>query len=195
MTWAVFDDSHLTAIGELLLTGTERVTAVIGGALLEEAVERTLVERLRDAPKIIEAQFNPEKPLGSIGPQIELLYLLYAIDDSTRQTLKAIAAIRNFFAHNPAVSFASDKIRKSVGQLELHKDKTHYPNPRIGGDSDEGIEEIKDHKTLFLVNLKLGLLGLMRDRVSHKLHTNEMLSPEEIRSQFPEGRVANVAST
>ncbi|MEH2521574.1 hypothetical protein V1279_007147 [Bradyrhizobium sp. AZCC 1610] len=188
MTWAIFNDAHLAAIGEILTTGSETLVAVLGGSLLEEAVERTLVERLRNDPKVIEDQFKPDMPLGAIGPQIELLYLLNAIDRPTRDTLKGIARIRNVFAHNLGASFASEDTLKYVGKLAIHKGRTYYPNPRIGGDSKEVVEPIDSNRTLFLVNLKLALLDLMRDRVSHRLHSNEMMSPEEIRAQFQEGQ-------
>ena len=156
----------------------------------EDTVERTLAERLRDAPDVIKNLLKPDKPLGNIAPQIDLLHLLYAFDDTTRVALKGIAAVRNFFAHNLNATFDSEDtgFEKSLQRLVLHRNRTHYPNPRLGGDSDQPIEAIDGRRTLFLVNLKLGLLELMRDRVSHRLHTNEMLTPEEIRSQFPEGR-------
>jgi hypothetical protein len=117
-----------------------------------------------------------------------LLYLLSAIDRPVRDALKGIARIRNIFAHNLGASFASEDTLKYVGKLVLHKEKTYYPNSRIGGDSNEVIEPIDSNRTLFLVNPKLALLDLMRDRVSHCLHSNVMLSPEEIRALFPEGR-------
>ena len=59
MTWAVFpDDKYTAAVIELLTeaakpSGSERVMAVVGGALLEEAVDRTLRERLIDDPGVI----------------------------------------------------------------------------------------------------------------------------------------------
>jgi hypothetical protein len=188
MTWAIFDDSHYRAIGEIITTGSERVVAVVSGAFLEETVERTLKERLRDAPDVIKILLKPERPLGNIAPQIDLLHLLYAFDDPTRKTLKGIAAVRNFFAHNLDATFESDEVVKGIDRLVLHENKSHYPNPRLGGDSNEPIEPIENRRTRFIVNLKLGLLELMRDRVSHRLHTNEMLTDEDIRSQFPEGR-------
>jgi hypothetical protein len=190
MTWAIFHDTHLTAIGEILTTGSETLVAVLGGSLLEHAVERTLVERLRNDPKVIEDQFKPDMPLGAIGPKIELLYLLNAIDRPARDTLKGIARIRNIFAHNLGASFASEdkEYLRHIGKLVLHKGRAYYPNPRILGDSKEPIETIDSSRTLFLVNLKLALLDLMRDRISHRPHTNETMNPEEIRAQFSEGR-------
>ena len=41
-----------------------------------------------------------------------------------------------------------------------------------------------DNLTTFIVNLKLGLIALMRDRCSHEMHSNKVLSPEELKAQF-----------
>lgn len=116
MTWAVFPDENYTrAVIELLTevakpSGSERVVAVVGGALLEEAVDRTLRERLIDDPGVIKNLLEPERPLGNIASQIDLLYLLGAFDDRTRKALKGLARVRNFFAHRTDVSFdSSDK--------------------------------------------------------------------------------------
>src|SRR4030081_1688311 len=108
MTWAVFADSHARAIGEILTTGSERVVAIVGGAFLEETVERTLKERLRDAPSIIKTLLEPDNPLGNIAPQVDLLHLLYAFEANVRDALKGLARVRNFFAHNLAASFDSE---------------------------------------------------------------------------------------
>ena len=175
MTWAIFSDSHIKAIGEMLTSGSERVLAVVGGALLEDTIYRTLSERLRDIPDIVESILGVDGPLGNTGPQIEVLFLLYGIDQKTRVALKAVAHIRNFFAHDLDASFDSvDKeFVKAINQLNLHDGKTHYPHHLGGGDSPHKIETINNRRDLFTVNLKLGLIALMRDRVSHEPHSSE----------------------
>src|SRR5262249_7410527 len=102
-TWAVLpSDKYTRAVVELLTeaakrSGSERVMAVVGGALLEEAVNRTLSERLVDDPRVIKNLLNPDRPLGNVAPQIDLLYLLGSFDDRTRKALKGLAGVRNFF--------------------------------------------------------------------------------------------------
>jgi hypothetical protein len=68
--------------------------------------------------------------------------------------------------------------------LRLHEDRTHYPHHLYGANGSHPIEPIKNRRTQFVVNLKLGLIMLMRDRVSHRTHTNEPLTDDEIRAQF-----------
>jgi hypothetical protein len=185
MTWAIFDDSHTRGIIEMISSGSERVLTVVGGALLDETVRRTLKERFRDEPGIVANILEVERPLGSLGAKIDVLYLLYGIEQ-TREALKGLAGVRNFFAHNLDASFDSvDKeFLKAMSRLRLHENRTHYPHHLYGGDGPYAIESIKNRRTQFVVNLKLGLIMLMRDRVSHRTHTNQPLTDGEIRAQF-----------
>lgn len=87
MTWAIFkDDSYISAVRELLEdaarpSGSGRVMAVVGGALLEEAVEKTLRARLKK-DKAVSRLVNPmgNGALAFIAPQIDALYALGAFD-------------------------------------------------------------------------------------------------------------------
>jgi hypothetical protein len=191
MPWAILadqDERDTNAILELISSQTARVTAVVGGALLDEHVRRTLSERLRKSD-VSDWLLKPDNPLGNLGPRIELLYLLHAIDKPMRSALKGISGVRNFYAHNlgASPSFESEKAEgflKSMGSLTLHEGKSHYPDHRYGGDSAFEIEPVTDNQTRFIVNLKLGLIALMRDRCSHEMHSNKDLSPEEIKAKF-----------
>ena len=182
MTWAIFSNSHVKGIGEMLTSGSERVLAVVGGALLEDTIHRTLSERLQDKPDVVKNLLEVDRPLGNTAPQIDLLYLLYGIESDTRTALKAVAHIRNRFAHDLDMSFDSEDkdFVKEIEKLNLHKGKTYYPHHLGGGESAYKIEEVTNRRERFTVNLKLGLIALMRDRLSHKPHSNEALTKEEI---------------
>jgi hypothetical protein len=191
MPWAILADQEkrdTDAIVELISSQTARVTAVVGGALLGEHVRRTLSERLRES-SVSDWLLKPDSPLSNLGPRIDLLYLLHAIDKPMRSALKGIAGVRNFYAHNlgASPSFESEKAEEfldSMKSLTLHVGKSHYPDHRYGGDSAFEIEPVTDNRTRFIVNLKLGLIALMRDRCSHEMHSNKALSPEEIKVEF-----------
>jgi DNA-binding MltR family transcriptional regulator len=194
MTWAVFPgDTYTRAVIELLTeagkpSGSERVMAVVGGALLEEAVDRTLRERLIDDTDVIKNLLEPDRPLGNIAPQIDLLYSLGAFDDRTRRALKGLAHVRNFFAHRTDASFDSlDKIlTDAMKRLVLHEGRTYYPNHLFGPDSAVSIEPVTSRRDQFVVNLKLGLIALMRDRISHHDHSNKPRTEQEMRDIFPD---------
>ena len=166
--------------------------AVVGGALLERAVDRTLRERLRDNQGIADNLLGVDKPLGALNAQIDALYLLYGIDAPTRNALKGIAGVRNFFAHNLDASFDSlDKeFQKAMSRLNLHEGRTYYPHHLYGPDSNTKIEKVTNKRTQFIVNLKLGLIVLMRDRVSHELHTNRPFTDDEMNKKYEKRREA-----
>jgi hypothetical protein len=187
MTWAIFHDDHTAAIGELISSPSDRVTAVVGGALLDEHVQRTLSERLRDSRRT-GWLLKTDNPLGNVGPKIELLYILYAIDKPTFKALKGIAGVRNFFAHNVTASFTSADplFLEHMAPLTLDVGKLVYPHHLYSWrDSEVAIEQIRNNRDWFIVNLKLGLLALMQDRVRHEANGNDALTLEEIRAKFP----------
>jgi hypothetical protein len=193
MTWAIFPgDIHARAVLELITAaahpaGSERIIAVVGGALLEQAVDRTLRERLINIPGLVNNLLGVDRPLGNMGPKIDLLRLLGAIDEKTRTALKGIAGVRNFFAHNLSASFDSldDDFDKSMKRLVLHENRTHYPHHLFGPDSKIVLEPINSRRDQFIVNLKLGLIALMRDRISHEPFTNRPRSEEELLNLYP----------
>ena len=55
MAWAIFREAHSKAITEIISSGSDRVTAIVGGAFLDETVSRTLTERFRDDPRTVYA--------------------------------------------------------------------------------------------------------------------------------------------
>jgi hypothetical protein len=190
--WAVLEDlkdSHRKAIIEIL-TGSERALAVVGGALLDESLRRTLEERLIKDPDTTENLLNPDRPLGAFKPKVDMLYLLGGIDEPTRKALKGLAGIRNFFAHDLTASFDSkDKgFLNNMKHLTLQTGRKHYPHHLAGGESEFEIEKIDSNRDCFLVNLKLGLIILMRDRMRHHEHTNIPLTADELKNKFPHVR-------
>jgi hypothetical protein len=194
MTWAIFPgDKHVKGVLELLNAnlqshGSERIIAVVGGALLEEAVDITLRERLLDEKGLVDNLLGVERPLGALGPKIDLLRLLGAFDENTRLALKGIAGVRNFFAHHLDASFDSlnGEFSKAMGRLTLHQNRTNYPHHLFGPDSTIPVEPVNSKQEQFVVNLKIALIMLMRDRIGHKPHTNFPLSKEQLLNKYPD---------
>jgi hypothetical protein len=189
MTWAIFpDDKHKQAVIELVTAGSERTIAMVGGALLEQAVDRTLRERLLDVPERVNSLLGVDRPLGNMGPKIDLLRLQGAFDESTHKAMKGIARVRNFFAHHLDASFSSQNkdFTKPMSQLTLHLNRTHYPHHLFGPDSDVAIEPISSEREQFVVNLKLSLILLMRDRIGHVPYSNQPLTEDQLLEKYPD---------
>lgn len=185
MTWAIFRDEHIRAIGEIIGTGSGRVTAIVGGAMLDDTLRRTLSERLRNDKNIANKLLKESGALGNTGPKIDLLYLLGAFDKPVRNALYGLSEIRNFFAHNLGASFDSktQKILDPIQKLTLHEDRKYYPHHIYDEDTKDEIEAVENNRDIFIVNLKLCLIELMRDRVSHDTWSNKPLTKTALREQ------------
>ncbi|MBX3516017.1 MAG: hypothetical protein KF815_03645 [Rhodospirillales bacterium] len=183
MTWAIFGDLHLRGIEEIFRSGSQRVMAIVGGALLDDALRRTLAERLRNDKDITNKLLKVNGALGNTGPKIDLLYQLYAFEKPIKDALCGLTEVRNYFAHNLDASFDSkaQKMVSAMKSLTLHDGKTHYPHHLYNQDSEQQIEQVRNNQDRFLVNLKLCLIALMRDRVSHFTWSNTPRSEEELR--------------
>ena len=196
MTWAIFSDEHLRAIGELIQNQrSERITAIVGGALLDDTLRRTLAERLRDDKDIANKLLKVSGALGNSVPKIDMLYMLKAFEKPERNAMYGIADVRNFFAHNLDASFDSDKktMVDGLGKMTLHEGRTHYPHHLFKRDNKEDkhrLEPIKNDRDKFIVNLKLCLIALMQDRVSHVTHSFEPRSEADIRATLKAQREA-----
>ena len=185
MTWAIFSDAHLRAIGEIIQSSSERVAAIVGGALLDDTLRRTLEERLRNDKDISGKILRIGGPLGNAGPKIDLLYMLHAFEKPVRDALYGLTRTRNFFAHNLNSSFNSQKkeMVEAMKLLALHEGRKVYPHYIYEGDTDIPVETITNNRDRFLVNLKLCLIALMRDRVSHDMWSNKPLTKAALREQ------------
>ena len=175
MTWAVFDDEHDRAIGEMLAATQPRNLAVVGGALLDEHLRRTLAERLRNDARLRDKLFGMSGALGNAGIRNDLLYMLDAYDRRLWKTNDGIIAVRNFFAHDLSASFDSldNKFIAGMNKMTFHEQRKFYPKHKDWSDTTKPIESVKNNRVKFIVNLKLSLLALMHDRVSHEIHSNQ----------------------
>lgn len=178
MSWAIINPDQHAALTELVtLSKSDRIVAILGGAMLDDALRRTLESRFR--PKdgntdMNDKLFRVNGPLGNLSPKIDLAYQLWMLDKPTRNAMFGISEIRNLFAHNMSMSFSSDseKMRTALTKLALHEGKTHYPHPLLGAISEERIEVIRSPKDRFIVNLKLCLIWQMIDLRSHYPNSN-----------------------
>ena len=123
MPWAILADEEkrdTNAIFELISSQTARITAVVGGALLDEHIRRTLSERLRRSG-VSDWLLKFDSPLGNLGPRIDLLYVLHAIDKPMRSALQGIAGVRNFYAHDlgASPSFKSETAEEFVENMKM----------------------------------------------------------------------------
>jgi hypothetical protein len=179
MVWAALNQQHYQAIAEIAKTKSDRIIAVVGGAIIDDSLRRHLELRLRPLHKnhtdMNEKLFKPTGALGNLVPKIDLAYQLYMFEKPVRNALWGIAEIRNMFAHHLIMSFKdkSKDMETSINKLTLHIGRTHYPEAFFGsGDSKYELHVEKGRRGHFIVNLQLCLLYLMRDGTSHEPWSN-----------------------
>lgn len=178
MVWAILNDTIMAGVNEFVDHQSERVVAILGGSVAEEALARAMYTRFR-VSSMRDEVFKDRGALGAFRSKIEIAYLLGMYEKPARLALVGISEIRNFFAHGLTVrSFdTSDKgLDDSFAKLTLHGLYRKYPSPFWSGDSAHEVETTPDRRSLFIVNLKLLLVLLMRDMAMHQPNSNQFNS-------------------
>jgi hypothetical protein len=115
-------DKHHEALAEILYEG-DRHTAVVGGAIIDDAMEVFLKSKLRkDATT--DALFKYPRPLATVNGKIEIAFAMGIIGPNHRDDLLCINDIRNFFAHRTLVPDAKHKLSKVTFDTQSPSDMT-----------------------------------------------------------------------
>jgi len=174
MVWAILNPAQQAALAEITKFDSDRVAAILGGAMLDDSLRRTLEHRLRPSKDINKKLFKVSGALGNLGPKIDIAYQLYMFDDPIRNSMYGLNELRNAFAHDMSVSFTSQekKITEAFDKISLQDENIDFglmlPNPVRAA----MIEPVVDRKSHYIVNLKLCLMWLIGDFVRHAPNSN-----------------------
>lgn len=102
--------------------GDDRAIVIIGAAFIDTILEYILIEFFPEGEKEVENLLKYDKPLGTYGNKIKMLYCLGLIEKMVMDDLKLIGKIRNSFAHNLTISFEDDDIKTWCIKLNWHRD-------------------------------------------------------------------------
>jgi hypothetical protein len=174
MSWAFLNREMRLAVTEFTQLKSDRIAAVLGAAVVEQALLQALSTRLRDS-SVQETMFKPGGAFGDFFAKINLGYLLHMYESPAQSAMHGLAQIRNVFAHQLAVSsFKADlkPLNEGFDRLKLHTRYKKYPAPFWDGDTDNPVGECKDRREVFITNIKLLLFLLMRDLYVHLPHSN-----------------------
>jgi len=179
MAWAILNNEQRGALIELIEgESSDRVLAIVGGAILDDSLFRALDLRLRMNTSVKQKMFKIGGALGNLGPKIDIGYLLYMYEKPIRDAMYGIEKVRNFFAHNLVADLQSEnpKLIKAMANLKLHEGLTHYTNPVTGKPATDDplmkIEPIIGPRDIFIINLKICLLALRFDHRTHRHGSN-----------------------
>jgi hypothetical protein len=163
MVWTILNADQNAALKEIVQFQSDRISAILGGAMLDDSLRRALEHRLRPDKDINDKLFRVTGPLGNTSPKIDLGYQLHVFEKPMRNAMYGIAEIRNLFAHDMSISFSSTSKRMtdSFNKMKLHEGLTTYPLPGPAiSRMDYDIEPIADKRSHYVVNLKLALMWL-----------------------------------
>lgn len=93
--------------------------AVLVGAELDRALELVLRAYLPPGKARKELFSGGTPPLGTFSSKISLCRALHLISEEEYALLHVIRKIRNEFAHNPSVSFASSNIQIMMESIDM----------------------------------------------------------------------------
>ena len=172
MVWSVTSNDEEAAIFEILETGSPRIVAIVGSAILERRLEHSLKFRLRRG-NTVNKLFKPTGAFGSFGVKIDLGYVLQMYGKDEHSALTGISEIRNLFAHRLDISFGAECVKEPMAKLKLHTQRSHYPEPHWDSDSEIEIEPPENDIGVFRINLRIALALLTRDQLRHRPWSNE----------------------
>jgi DNA-binding MltR family transcriptional regulator len=178
--WLGINPTTIAAFAEIE-NGSDRTIAVVSGAIVDSAVTDILRRDIKrdDSTYNRDIQnrvFQPEGPLGNLGPKSWMMYLLGYLSENALDDLASFIKIRNLFAHySEHNSFESQKVRDRCANFNLLKSnvlksEVVHDNKLTDGVrfSDEGIclllvqydEAMRTPKGKFIAVAKLFCAGL-----------------------------------
>jgi DNA-binding MltR family transcriptional regulator len=112
---------------EEIKSESDRAAVIVSSALLENALERSIISRLIPMSNTHrDLLFEDPGPISTFSAKIKLGFSLGLYGHTAKSDLNKIRAIRNQFAHQLARDFAHEEVAK------LCESMTHYnPDPHV----------------------------------------------------------------
>jgi DNA-binding MltR family transcriptional regulator len=140
---------------------TDRASAIVSSALLEELIERLLIAFFMDHETVKRDLFDGISPLSTMSAKINIAYHLGLLEKNEFEDLKLIKNIRNDFAHSfETINFETQRIKDKCLQLKMLI-STNPPK--------DAMDSIKNTKTFFQINTTLlaSKLFFQLDQIEH----------------------------
>lgn len=149
---------------------SDRVVAIVGAAYLDGLLDSLLRAVFASANGSVDRLLGLDGPLGSNGVRIHLTYALGLISQDQQEDLKAVAKIRNRFAHTfQDLSFSSPQVLDLCANLKqllrlMEADGAKYPE-FLTDEFREALRKVEP-RTHFTVTVGI-LAGRLLQRVRY----------------------------
>lgn len=111
-------DMWLQEFGKEVEGATDRASAILSGAMLDEMLALLAKAKCMDETVAEDRLFAPQKPLGAFVARIDICYVLGLISEAEWKGLLIVAKIRNGFAHRlENLSFEDESLSALAGNL------------------------------------------------------------------------------
>jgi DNA-binding MltR family transcriptional regulator len=105
-----------------LQTSSDRAIAIVGAVLIDNGLRAMLSTRLRKDQAVDNELFQPNGPLGAMGPKARLAYMLSLIDKNGYDDIILVEGIRNKFAHRlECDNFKHAQVVKLIQKLSMNE--------------------------------------------------------------------------
>lgn len=95
-------NSAIDAFLDELLSASDRAAVLVGGAVIDDLVERILLKVMLENPTRSDDLFEGDAPLATFSARISLAHRLRLIDARFARALHLLRKVRNSFAHEVA---------------------------------------------------------------------------------------------
>lgn len=101
-----------------IMKGSDRVTAIVGCAFIEETLRERLKKQFGHDKDAFDNVFGQNGPLGNLAAQCRFAYTSKTVSKVTRNKIEAIGKIRNKFAHKTGdLSFDNALFKPLLSEL------------------------------------------------------------------------------
>lgn len=120
-----------------LQASSDRAIAIVGAVLIDGGLRALILAHLRTDQAVENELFQPNGPLGALGPKARLAYMMSLIEKNSYDDIILVEHIRNRFAHrleckNFDHALIAKDIRKlSTDQISQVALKLKYPEPPL----------------------------------------------------------------
>lgn len=161
-----FTPEQLNRTFDEIFKQTDRASAIVSSAILEEILERMLISFFVNHDTIKKDLFDGTAPISTFSAKINIVYHLGLIDINEYRDLKIVKDIRNDFAHSfEHINFETQRIKDKCNNL---KTLVNTNPPKALMDS------VKNVKTFFQINTTLLATKLFHnlDNIKHLTEYN-----------------------
>lgn len=119
--WIFLTKDEYLAIQEIQETKSDRATAIVAAAIVEERLTAAIKSKLHRDKTIVNHIFRTSGPLGSFSAKIDLGFLIGLYSKEAHSDFEIIKDVRNEFAHRVhAISFSSPRIYDLCKNFKKH---------------------------------------------------------------------------